>query len=267
MEKAVTSFRGAYDFLSNMYSATFKWDGRTYQNSEAAFQSAKTLDPLERDAFSGMNGVTANRAGKKVALRRDWEDVKVGIMEEVVRAKFGQNPELKERLIATGGMELMEGNNWHDTFWDVNAKTLEGENHLGQILMKLREELGGEECQTRVAEEKEKASEDERNEAEALEAEIMLAETELAALPIYDFAGKEMDTKAFGRVTILRQEGNYLTFEAGGRERTLALPGCVVQGFLIPDDPWIIENCKKCQELEMQLAELRKLRDQRGSKA
>ena len=253
MEKAVTSFRGAYDFLSNMYSVTFAWDGRTYQNSEAAFQSAKTLDPLERDAFSGMNGVTANRAGKKVALRRDWEDVKVGIMEEVVRAKFGQNPELKERLIATGGMELMEGNNWHDTFWGVNAKTLEGENRLGQILMKIREELGGEEYRTRVA--------------EALEAEIMLAETELAALPVYDFAGEKMDTKAFGRVTILRQEGNYLTFEAGGRERTLALPGCVAQGFLIPDDPWIVENCKKCQELEMQLAELRKLRDQRDSKA
>lgn len=267
MEKAVTSFRGAYDFLSNMYSATFMWDGRTYRNSEAAFQSAKTLDPVERDTFSEMNGVTAKREGKKVALRKDWEEVKVEIMEEVVRAKFSQNPELKERLVATGAMELMEGNNWHDTFWGVNAKTLEGENHLGQILMKVRAELGGREYLERVAEEKEKDAADERDEKEALEAEIMQTKIELDDLPVYDFVGKRMATKAFGQVTILRQEGNYLMFEAGGRERTMALPGCVVQGFLIPDDVEIIETCKRKQALEIHLAKLCKLMDQKLSEA
>lgn len=204
-----------------------------------------------------MNGVTAKREGKKVALRKDWENVKLNIMEEVVRAKFSQNAELKEKLLATGAMELMEGNNWHDTFWGVNAKTLEGDNHLEQILMKIRAELGGKEYEERVAEEKEKIAVDEQDE-KALEAEIMLTKTELDELPEYDFVGKKMATKAFGHVTILRQEGNYLVFEAGGRERTLALPGCVTQGFLIPDDVDIIETCKRRQTLEIQLAELQK---------
>ena len=36
---------------------------------------------------------------------------------------------------------LEEGNTWHDTFWGVDAKTGEGQNHLGKILMKIREEL------------------------------------------------------------------------------------------------------------------------------
>ena len=98
MEQAITSFRGEYGFLSNMYSVPVEWDGRTYQNSEAAFQSAKTLDPGERDAFCGLNGVAAKRQGRKVLLRRDWEDVKDGIMEEVVRAKFTQNPDLARKL-------------------------------------------------------------------------------------------------------------------------------------------------------------------------
>ena len=43
--------------------------------------------------------------------------------------------------IFTGELVLEEGNTWHDTFWGVDAKTGEGLNHLGRILMKVRDEL------------------------------------------------------------------------------------------------------------------------------
>lgn len=144
MEKAITSFRGEYAFLSNMYSVPVEWDGRTYQNSEAAFQSAKTLEPEERNVFCNLNGVAAKQQGKKVLLRKDWKDVKDGIMEEIIRAKFTQNPELAKKLVTTRDAQLMEGNNWHDTYWGVNSRTLEGKNHLGIILMKIRAELSRE---------------------------------------------------------------------------------------------------------------------------
>ncbi|MGM9605038.1 MAG: hypothetical protein ACI3XG_08225 [Faecousia sp.] len=36
---------------------------------------------------------------------------------------------------------LEEGNTWHDTFWGVDAKTRDGENHLGRILMRVRQDL------------------------------------------------------------------------------------------------------------------------------
>ena len=62
-------------------------------------------------------------------------------MEEIVRAKFYQNPQLAEKLIATADRKIVEGNTWHDTFWGVDAATGKGENHLGVILMKIREEL------------------------------------------------------------------------------------------------------------------------------
>lgn len=97
-----------------MYTAPFEWNGRNYKNSEAAFQSAKSLDPAVRDEFSEMMGVVAKWAGKKVLLRRDWEAVKDNNMEEVVREKFIQNPDLLRKLIDTGEMELVEGNRWHD---------------------------------------------------------------------------------------------------------------------------------------------------------
>lgn len=76
-----------------------------------------------------------------VDLRSDWEAVKVTVMEEIVRAKFTQNEDLKWRLLTTGDACLEEGNTWHDTFWGVDAKTGEGLNHLGRILMKVRDEL------------------------------------------------------------------------------------------------------------------------------
>jgi len=36
---------------------------------------------------------------------------------------------------------LEEGNWWFDLFWGVDIKTREGENNLGKIIMKVRNEL------------------------------------------------------------------------------------------------------------------------------
>ncbi len=59
-------------------------------------------------------------------------------MLEVVRAKFRVNV-LAEKLLATGDDELVEHNTWDDSFWGTCNG--EGENHLGKILMKVRQEL------------------------------------------------------------------------------------------------------------------------------
>ena len=40
----INEFRGKYYFLSNFYNTPVTWDGITYQNNEAAFQSAKIID-------------------------------------------------------------------------------------------------------------------------------------------------------------------------------------------------------------------------------
>ena len=83
----------------------------------------------------------SKRAGRRVKLRKDWEEVKLRIMEEVVRAKFLQHPDLANKLIDTGDEELIEGNCWNDRFWGVDIRTGIGENNLGKILMKVRSEL------------------------------------------------------------------------------------------------------------------------------
>ena len=62
-------------------------------------------------------------------------------MEEIVRAKFTQNPKLKEQLLSTGDAILIERNTWNDRYWGVDIRSGVGKNHLGKILMKIRSEL------------------------------------------------------------------------------------------------------------------------------
>lgn len=137
----IKTFRGQYDFLSNFYEAPVTWEGLTYTNSEAAFQAAKVLTDEERLPFTTLSPAKAKRMGRQVSLRADWEAVKTRVMEEVVRAKFTQNPDLAARLLATGDAELIEGTTWGDKCWGVDLRTGQGENRLGRILMQVRAEL------------------------------------------------------------------------------------------------------------------------------
>ena len=135
----VKEFTGKYYFLSNFYNAPVTWDGITYLNNEAAFQSAKVLDRKMREKFSMLDPSSAKRKGRRIQLRHDWEKVKFDIMYEICLAKFSQNETLREKLLATGNMHLEEGNTWGDTIWGtVSGK---GQNNLGKILMRVRSEL------------------------------------------------------------------------------------------------------------------------------
>lgn len=139
----IDQFRGEYAFLSNFWEAPVSYQGLTYGSNEAAFQAQKCMTEEEKLPFTEMRPAASKKAGRRVVLRPDWESVKVGIMEEIVRAKFTQNEDLKQLLSATGDTVLEEGNTWNDTFWGVSLKTGRGRNHLGRILMKVREELRG----------------------------------------------------------------------------------------------------------------------------
>ncbi len=128
------SFRGDWSFLSNFYECKIVYEGYIFNNAESAFQAQKCIS--EVDKFIGINGSTAKRLGKKVTLRPDWNDVRDDIMYKIVRAKFEQNPELRDKLINTYPFEIVERNKWGDTYWGVCNGI--GENKLGEILESIR---------------------------------------------------------------------------------------------------------------------------------
>ena len=134
----IDDFEGAYEFLSNFHESPVMYDGIQYGSSEAAFQAAKTLDIDERRSIAKLSPDEAKHAGRSLTLRNDWENVKVSIMEEVLRAKFTQHPELLQKLLATEKALLVEGNDWLDTFWGFDVNLGYGANMLGQLLMKIR---------------------------------------------------------------------------------------------------------------------------------
>ena len=138
-ENMIQQFRGEHAFLSNFYLCSVLYNGITFTNTEAAFQAQKTTDPEQQKAFADLSPAKAKSAGRRVTLRADWENVKFQIMYEVCRAKFTQHPELAKMLLDTGDALLVEGNHWGDKVWGQVKG--EGQNRLGQILMRIRNEL------------------------------------------------------------------------------------------------------------------------------
>ena len=136
----IGEFQGEYRFLSNFYPAVVEFEGITYPHVEGAYQSAKTKDMNERRRIAAIaDPAEAKRAGRALKYRDDWEQVKFDVMETCVRYKFTHHPELRDKLLATGDAVLEEGNNWGDRIWGVVDGV--GENRLGKLLMKVRDEL------------------------------------------------------------------------------------------------------------------------------
>lgn len=139
----IDRFIGAYRYLSNFYLTPVVYEEDMYPSVEHAYQAAKTLDPRERDYFTRpVPPGAAKRAGRQVTIRSDWELKKVDIMFDLVKQKFEAEP-LRSQLLSTGDAELVEGNTWHDEFWGICScpRHGRGQNHLGKILMDVRDEL------------------------------------------------------------------------------------------------------------------------------
>lgn len=129
-------FQGKYFFLSNFFSVVVELDGMNFSSVEHAYQAAKTHDVKTRRKIQALYSPgAAKKFGAAFPLREDWEDVKLDVMLSLVRKKF-QHKILRASLVAVEG-EIVEDNTWGDTFWGRCGGV--GENHLGRILMEVRE--------------------------------------------------------------------------------------------------------------------------------
>lgn len=129
----IDRFDGPFRFLSN-----FAWldDGKTLEHY---YQAAKAIHQLEFDwVMAARTPAEAKKRGRQVQCRTDWEAVKNGIMLDLLRAKFAEEP-FRSQLLATGTSHLEEGNWWGDRYWGTVSGV--GENWLGRLLMQVRDEL------------------------------------------------------------------------------------------------------------------------------
>lgn len=147
--KPHVAFRGPLEFCTNFFDLRpyggLESEGNIYPSLEHAFQAQKTLYVEFRKLIQQAETPgRAKRLGHDVPLREDWEEIKLDVMERLLRKKFAI-PELRELLLATGSKSLVEENVWHDDYWGsctcATHYNKPGQNHLGLLLMKIRGEI------------------------------------------------------------------------------------------------------------------------------
>jgi ribA/ribD-fused uncharacterized protein len=144
----IDKFRGKYRFLSNFQLSPITVDGVNYATVEHAYQAQKTLDPTLRAMVAELATPLEAKNWGRNFHRENWRDISLRVMYDLIFLKFVNNPKLLELLLATGDEELVEGNTWGDVFWGKCEDI--GENHLGKILMRVRQELGANYVEPRI---------------------------------------------------------------------------------------------------------------------
>ena len=99
---AIVSFNGPYDWLSNMYPCTIEYNGVKFHSSEQAYQYQKCVTKEDRDlVLSTPHPRKTKVLARKIQLVEGWDDVKLDHMYAIVKAKFEQNSDLADKLVAT----------------------------------------------------------------------------------------------------------------------------------------------------------------------
>lgn len=143
-------------YLSNWYSCSFKYGRYTYSSAEQFMMAQKAA--LFRDfgvffkILDTHDQSTIKKLGKQVSNYDDavWSRLRGPMMRRGLRAKFQQNPELMEKLLATGNMVLAECAP-RDKIWGIglavddariqDPQQWKGQNLLGTVLMEVRSDL------------------------------------------------------------------------------------------------------------------------------
>ena len=139
-DQFIRGFQGDYRWLSSFWMSEFIHEEKLWASVEHYYQASKATNQADADMVRQLSRPgKAKRAGRAIKVRADWDIIKDEIMLRGVRAKFQQNQGLADKLLATGDAELIEENQWGDVYYGTCQGY--GENRLGKILMRVREEL------------------------------------------------------------------------------------------------------------------------------
>ena len=130
--------------FDNFSSFKVKYNGYLYSSVEEAYQALGFKESAPDIYQEIINCYSAHEAQKiayanKDKRRKDWDEIKVVIMEELLRCKIEQNPYVKKKLLETKDYIIVEDSP-KDSFWGW-GEDRNGDNQLGKLWMKLRAEI------------------------------------------------------------------------------------------------------------------------------
>jgi len=115
----------------------------TYPSKEHALMAHKTVTHEEHESIrTAKEAKSAKARGRRVQLRPDWDEVKLGVMVEVLRHWYAANPDHAQQLVATGDVLILEDSPT-DAIWGIRSRggRFAGTNLLGRAHMAVRAEL------------------------------------------------------------------------------------------------------------------------------
>ena len=144
MDEVIGFYPREFYPFDNFSSFKVEWNGYLFSSVEEAYQAASFMGSDEELVEKIKKSHSADEA-QRIAYanrdkrREDWDDVKISIMEELLRLKIEQNPYVKKKLLQTEDYMIVEDSP-KDDFWGWGPNR-NGQNNLGKLWMKLREEL------------------------------------------------------------------------------------------------------------------------------
>lgn len=144
LEAAILMSKWTENWFSNWlpFDEPLVYQGIKFSSVETFYQAMKIeKGNIElRARIAAMSPREAKHFSKEIEVRPDWEGTKINVMEYALRWKFAPGTGWHKRLMEAKD-EIVEYNNWGDTFWGVDETTGCGKNHLGRLLTKIREEF------------------------------------------------------------------------------------------------------------------------------
>lgn len=139
-----------YGWLGNMFSSKIRFEGKIWNTSESLFQALRfeneEIKEIIRNEKSPMGAKMKAKKYKKKMVLEPRSERDVLNMKLVVKLKFDQNPNLKSKLKKMKDNIIIEDigsrRGEHHLFWGmkkVNGQWI-GDNRMGIILMKIRDE-------------------------------------------------------------------------------------------------------------------------------
>lgn len=131
-----------YGEFSNFALYSIILNKKTWKTTEHYFQAQKfekqKYQDKIRNADSPMMAAQLGRSRKERILK-NWDNKKLNVMYDAIKAKFTQHEELTQLLLDTENAKIIEHTE-NDDYWGDGGDG-KGKNMLGKILMKVREEL------------------------------------------------------------------------------------------------------------------------------
>lgn len=136
-----SSSQSFFEF-SNFSPHGIEMNGAWWPTVEHYFQAMKFSDEAYRErirrARLPKDAKTLGRT-RDLPILPDWDTQREDVMLGAIRQKFGTHKELRQMLLDTGEEELVE-NAPMDFYWGC-GRSGTGQNKLGKILMRVRDEL------------------------------------------------------------------------------------------------------------------------------